>query len=70
MIPAMTYFRAVGHYHRLYELNGRVRNGNVWNLIDIVTGKLQTRQRKPAALGLFGLGLIGLGLTARRRKNC
>ncbi|MCU1251973.1 MAG: hypothetical protein JWQ49_5002, partial [Edaphobacter sp.] len=26
--PATTYFRAVLHYHRPHQLNGRVRNGN------------------------------------------
>ena len=47
MIPAMTYFRTGGYYHRPYELNGRVRNGNVCFLTGIVTGKPQTRQRLP-----------------------
>ena len=36
--PAMTYFRTVGHYHRLHVLNGRVRNGNVCFHMDMVTG--------------------------------
>ena len=35
----MTYFRTGGHYHRLWKLNGRVRNGDVCFLPDIVTGK-------------------------------
>lgn len=38
MFPAITYFRTGGHYHRPYELNGRVRNGNVCFLTGIVTG--------------------------------
>ena len=53
--PATTYFRAVLHYHRPSELNGRVRNGNVCFLTRMVTGykstgnnvffKLQTRDK-------------------------
>ena len=38
-IPAMTYFRTCGHYHRPRELNGRVRNGNECDLTRKVTGK-------------------------------
>jgi hypothetical protein len=38
-IPAMTYFRACGHYHRPRELNDRVRNGNECDLAGVVTGK-------------------------------
>ena len=34
----MTYFHAGQHYHRLHELNGRVRNGNVCFLMRMVTG--------------------------------
>jgi hypothetical protein len=46
-IPAMTYFRACGHYHRPRELNGRVRNGNVCFLTRKVTGKaLRSRLRE------------------------
>ena len=36
--PAITYFHAFRHYHRLQELNGRVRNGNVCFLLHMVTG--------------------------------
>ena len=36
--PATTYFRAVLHYHRLRELNLRVRNGNGCFLTHIITG--------------------------------
>ncbi len=36
--PAITYFRADGHYHRPWGLNGRVRNGNVCFRPGIVTG--------------------------------
>ncbi len=43
-IPAITYFRAVEHYHRPCELNDRVRNGNVCCLAGIVTGKEQACQ--------------------------
>ena len=41
--PAITYFRACGHYHELSELNCRVRNGNECFLTDIVTGKGRVR---------------------------
>lgn len=46
--PATTYFRAVLHYHRPLELNGRVRNGNVCFLKCRITGYLlhTTQQRK------------------------
>ncbi len=36
--PAITYFHAGRHYHRLQELNGSVRNGNVCFLLHMVTG--------------------------------
>lgn len=36
--PAMTYFRTFRHYHRLQQLNGRVRDGNECFLQDVVTG--------------------------------
>ena len=42
-IPAITYFRTGGHYHRPRELNHRVRNGNGCGLPSIVTGKEQAR---------------------------
>jgi hypothetical protein len=38
MIPAITYFRTCGHYHRPEELNDRVRNGNECDLPGKVTG--------------------------------
>ena len=44
MIPAITYFRTGRHYHRLQELNCRVRNGNECGLLDIVTGNPRVRQ--------------------------
>ncbi len=37
-VPAMTYFRTFRHYHRLQQLNGRVRDGNECFLQDMVTG--------------------------------
>ena len=37
-IPAITYFRTCGHYHRPCELNDRVRNGNECDLAGKVTG--------------------------------
>ena len=40
--PAITYFHACRHYHRLQELNGRVRNGNVCFLMHMVTGLLSS----------------------------
>ena len=36
-IPAITYFRTLRHYHRPWELNGRVRNGNACDLPSKVT---------------------------------
>jgi hypothetical protein len=36
--PAMTYFRTFRHYHRPWQLNGRVRNGNACDLPSMVTG--------------------------------
>ena len=47
MIPAITYFRAGEHYHRLQELNGRVRNGNVCFLLDMVTGNDSSGRSSP-----------------------
>ncbi len=34
-----TYFRTGGHYHRLRKLDFCVRDGNRYNLSDMVTGK-------------------------------
>ena len=34
----MTYFRTFRHYHRPWQLNGRVRNGNACDLPSKVTG--------------------------------
>lgn len=34
----MTYFRTLRHYHRPWQLNGRVRNGNACGLPSMVTG--------------------------------
>lgn len=34
----MTYFRTFRHYHRPWQLNGRVRNGNACDLPSVVTG--------------------------------
>ena len=47
-IPAMTYFRTCGHYHRPCELNDRVRNGNACDLAGLVTGN-STDERCPAS---------------------
>lgn len=46
MIPAITYFRTCGHYHRPGKLNCRVRNGNECGLPGIVTGNSQVGQLK------------------------
>ena len=43
-IPAVTYFRTCGHYHRPQELNCRVRNGNECGLLGKFTGKLRVRK--------------------------
>lgn len=40
----MTYFRTCGYYHRPWQLNGRVRNGNVCFLPGMLTGKQRVRQ--------------------------
>ena len=52
MIPAITYFRTCGHYHRPEELNDRVRNGNECDLAGLVTGK-STASRCPDSLPLI-----------------
>ena len=39
MNPGDTYFRTCRHYHRLKELNYRVRDGNGCFLFNMVTGK-------------------------------
>ena len=39
----MTYFRTFRHYHRHQELNGRVRDGNACDLLDMVTGNRTAR---------------------------
>lgn len=63
---------SVGTY--TYQISGM--NTAVWedwsSLTNNWTGTLQITSAavaEPAALGLFGLGLIGLGVAARRRKT-
>lgn len=36
--PATTYFRTFRHYHQLQLLDGRVRDGNEYCQLDMVTG--------------------------------
>ena len=52
--PAITCFRTLRHYHRLWKLNGRVRNGNECDLPDMVTGIRQ--QYGEALLPLYTNG--------------
>ena len=47
--PAITCFRTLRHYHRLWKLNGRVRNGNECDLPDMVTGIRQQGGEATAA---------------------
>lgn len=50
--PAITYFRAGGHYHRLWKLNYRVRNGNGCILPDILTGATCRTGRPQTSWGM------------------
>ena len=55
LIPAITYFRTGGHYHRPWKLNCRVRNGNECGLPGMVTGNSQVRQSLAEPHSLVGI---------------
>ena len=52
MVPARTYFRACGHYHRPGGLNGRVRNGNACGPPGLTAGERPGRWSEPRLPGL------------------
>ena len=48
-----------GHYHRLWKLNYRVRDGNGCDLPDMVTGKYRVRRRRAATKkGVVVIGIL------------
>ncbi len=50
----MTYFRTCGHYHRLQEFNGRVRNGNAWDPLYMITRMHLTGGKADQAIYCIG----------------
>jgi hypothetical protein len=62
----MTYFRAFRHYHRPWQLNGRVRNGNACDLPSVVTGN-RSAGRQAGRTRMYALVIAGVVNSSQER---